>query len=208
MNLKWTFKKHLIKALLTIAVLFIAINTYKAVTKPIEQIRIVQQHEQIANSEYIISEEAVMSKLKAKSQIVSLQQELTKTDTFVDDSLLGQRKTELNVKGKYIFGLNTKDIEIQHIDNNTGTVYIKLGTPVLISLDIPFDQIQFDKTQGWFRLSMSDEEEKKFYKAVVKNIETELMKDKEVLKTADLMNKNVVENILKIIPDIKNVVFN
>lgn len=209
MILKWTFKKFLIKAMITVAALFIAINTYKAVTQPIEPIRIIQQHEQrIADSKYIISEEAIMSKLKAKSQIVSMEQTLQKTDTFVDDSLLGERKTELSVKGKYIFGLNTKDIEIQHIDNNTGTIYIKLGTPVLINLDIPFDQIKFDKTQGFFRLAMDAKEEKQFYKAVVKNIEKELIKDKELMNAADLMNRDVVENILKLIPEVENVVFN
>jgi hypothetical protein len=207
-NLKWKFKQYLLKAMITILAVIIAINTYKAVMKPIEPIRIIQQQEEIADSKYIISEEIVMNKLKSKSQIVSMEQTLQKTDTFIDDSILGQRHTELSVKGKYIFGLNTKDIQIQHIDNNTGTVYLKLGKPVLISLDIPFDKIQFDKTQGFFRLAMDEKEEKKFYKAVVKNIQTELMKDKEVLKTANLMNQDVVENILKMIPDIKNVVFN
>jgi hypothetical protein len=66
--LKWTFKKYLIKALLAIAALFIAINTYKAVMKPIQLVKIIQHHEQIADSKYIISEEMVMSKLKVKSQ--------------------------------------------------------------------------------------------------------------------------------------------
>jgi hypothetical protein len=205
--LKWTFKKYLIKALLAIAALFIAINTYKAVMKPIQLVKIIQHHEQIADSKYIISEEMVMSKLKVKSQIVSMEQTLEKTDTFVDDGLLGERHTELTVNGTYKMGLNTKDIQVQHIDNQNGIVYIKLGKPVLISLDIPYDQIQFDKTQGFFRLAMDEKEEKQFYKAVHKNIETELTKDKEILKTADLMNKDVVENILKLIPEIKSIVF-
>jgi hypothetical protein len=174
---------------------------------PVQPIRIIQQHEQIADSKYIISEEAIMSKLKAKSQVVSMERTINKKDTFVDDNLLGERKTELTVKGTYKFGLNTNDIQVQHIDNQNGIVYIKLGKPVLISLDIPYDQIQFDKTQGFFRLAMDEKEEKQFYKAVHKNIESELSKDKEILKTADLMNKDVVENILKLIPNIKNIVF-
>jgi hypothetical protein len=206
--LKWKFKKYLIKALISIAALFIAINTYKAVMKPIQPIKIIQQHEQIADSKYIISEEMVMSKLKSKSQIVSMEQTLHKTDTIVDDSLLGQRKTELTLKGTYKMGLNTKDIQVQHIDNQNGIVYIKLGKPVLISLDIPYDQIKFDKTQGFFRLALDEKEEKQFYKAVHKNIESELNKDKEVLKTADLMNRDVIMDLLKMIPDIKSVVFN
>jgi hypothetical protein len=205
--LKWTFKKYLIKALLGVAALFIAINTYKAVMKPMQQVKIIQQHEQIADSKYIISEEMIMSKLKSKSQIVSLQQDLHKKDTFVDDSLLGERHTELTVNGTYKMGLNTKDIEIRHIDSENGIVFIKLGKPVLISLDIPYDQIKFDKTKGWLRLAMDEEEQKNFYKSVDKNIEKELINDKELLKVADSMNRDVIMDLLNGLPEIKNVVF-
>jgi hypothetical protein len=206
-NLKWTLRKYLIKALLVIAALFIAINTYKAVMKPIQPVKIIQQHEQIADSKYIISEEMIMSKLKSKSQIVSMEQTLHKTDTFIDDSLLGERHTELTVNGTYKMGLNTKDIEIKHIDSQNGIVYIKLGKPVLISLDIPYDQVEFDKKQGFFRLAMDEKEQKNFYKSVDKNIERELIKDKELLKVADSMNRDVIMDLLNGLPEIKNVVF-
>jgi hypothetical protein len=205
--LKWKFKQFLLKALITLAALFIAINTYKAVMKSIEPIRIIQQQQEIADSKYIISEDLILSKLKSKSQIVSLQQTLHKKDTFVDDSLLGERKTELTVNGTYKMGLNTKDIEIRHIDSENGIVYIKLGKPVLISLDIPYDQVEFDKKQGFFRLAMDEKEEKNFYKSVDKNIERELIKDKELLKVADSMNRDVIMDLLNGLPEIKNVVF-
>jgi hypothetical protein len=205
--LKWTFKRYLLKFLIAIAAIIIAMTMYKAVLKPAEQIRIITPNEQVSDSKYIISEDYILSKLRAKSQIVSMEQTLHKTDTFVDDNILGERHTELSLKGKYKFGLNTKDIEIQHIDSNNGIIYIKLGKPTLISLDIPYDQIQFDKKQGYFRLAMSEEEEKKFYKAVRANIEHELVKNKELLKVADLMNRDVVEELLKLIPEVKSVVF-
>jgi hypothetical protein len=205
--LKWKFKQFLLKALITLAALFIAINTYKAVMKPIQPIKIIQQHEQIADSKYIISEDLILSKLKSKSQIVSLQQTLHKKDTFVDDNLLGERKTELTVNGTYKMGLNTKDIEIRHIDSENGIIYIKLGSPVLISLDIPYDKVEFDKTQGWLRLAMDEEEQKNFYKSVDKNIEKELINDKELLKVADSMNRDVIMDLLNGLPEIKNVVF-
>jgi hypothetical protein len=205
--LKWKSQSFLLKILIAYLALFVAMNAYKAVMNPTPPIRIIQQHEQVSDSKYIISEEYVLSKLKAKSQIVSTEQTLHKKDTYVDDSLFGERKTELTVKGVYKMGLNTKDIEIKHIDSQNGIVYIKLPSPVLISLDIPFDQVEFYKTKGWLRLAMSEEEQKKFYKAVDKNIETELIKDKELMQVADLMNRDVISDLLKGFPEIKNIVF-
>jgi CYTH domain-containing protein len=145
--------------------------------------------------------------LKSKSQIVSLQQDINKKDTYVDDGWTGERKTQLTVHGTYHMGLNTKDIEIKHIDSQNGIVYIKLPKPILINLDLPYDQIHFEKKQGFLRLAMDEKEEKTFYKAVEKNIERELMKDKELMKVADLNNKDVVMGLLKMLPEIKSVIF-
>jgi hypothetical protein len=174
---------------------------------PVQPIKIIKPNEQIAESKYIISEEMIMSKLKSKSQIVSLQQDLSKKDTYVDKNFFGERDTEITIHGNYKFGLETKGIQIKHIDNENGIIFLHIGKPSLISLDIPFDQIKFDKTQGWLRMSMDDKEEKTFYKAVHKNIEKELLSDKELMKQVDLHNKNVIMDLLKMIPDIKSVIF-
>jgi hypothetical protein len=205
----WKIKRILLKVAITFLSLIILTVAAKSFYNPQQAIKIYQAHEQISNaeSEYIISKEAIMSKLKAKSQIVSLEQQLNKTDTIVDSNWLGERQTELTIKGSYKMGLETKDIHINHIDTSTGIVYIKLPAPILISLTLPYDQIEFDKTQGFFRLAMDDSEEKKFYKAVHKNIEQELMSNKEVIKLADTYNRDAVEDILRLIPNVKAIIF-
>jgi hypothetical protein len=204
----YTFVKFLLRALLVIVASFILLNTVnKAYFAKPEGIRIIQQDEQIASAKYIISEKMIMDKLQQKSQIVSLQQNLHKKDTLVDDSWMGERHTELSINGTYIMGLETKDIIIKHIDNENGILYIKLPEPKLISLEIPYDEIEFDKTQGFFRLAMNEEEQKTFYKAVEKNIRNELMSDEELLRQADVFNKDAVMDIMKLIPEIKSVVF-
>jgi hypothetical protein len=86
-------------------------------------------------------------------------------------------------------------------------VFLKIGNPILISLDIPFDDIEFEKTQGWMRMAMDEEEEKTFYKAVRKNIEVELMKNKELMKTAEIHNREVIMEIMKLMPEVKSVIF-
>jgi hypothetical protein len=206
MSMKWILRRFILIAFIGFLALNIAMTT-KAFFSKNQSIQIITPNEQISNSKYIISEEMIMSKLKSKSQIVSLEQDLHKKDTHVDDGLLGERHTELTVNGTYKMGLNTKDIEIKHIDSQNGIVYIKLGKPVLISLDIPYDQVEFDKKQGFFRLAMDEKEQKNFYKSVDKNIERELIKDKEIMKVADSMNRDVIVDLLNGLPEIKNVVF-
>lgn len=206
--LKWIFKKYLLRAFITVVALFIAINTYKAVMKPIQPVKIIQQHQQIADSKYIISEEMVMSKLQVKSQIVSMEQQLNKTDTYVDSNWAGiERHTDLNIQGNFKLGLETKDIEIKYIDNENGIIYLHIGKPTLISLDIPFNEIEFKKTSGWLRMAMDEKEEKNFYKSVEKNIHNEIINNKELMKQADLYNKDVIMGLLKMIPEVKSVVF-
>lgn len=201
----WTFKKHLIKALLIVAALFIAISLYtnKGQNREVE---VIEKTEQLSSTKhYVISEEMIMGKLKAKSQIVSMEQHIKKKDTDVDDSWLGERKTELKVKGVYQMGLNTHDIKVKHIDNTSGIVYLSLGKPTLISLDLPYDLLKFKKT-GWSRLAMNEDEQKNLYKSVKKEIRADIMSDKEILRQADLYNQDVVRGLLDNM-GIQNIIF-
>jgi hypothetical protein len=207
MKLKPQFYKFLLKAALIILSLFIAFNTIRGVMQPEPPIQIVKQHKQIADAHYIISEKMIMGKLMSKSQLVSMEQSISKTYTDVDDGLTGTRKTEMSLEAKYIMGLETKDIEVAHIDQEQGIVYIKLGKPILVSLDVPMDKLSFDKTQGFFRLAQSEDEEKAFYRSVMKSLESEILKDKEIMSQANLHNKEVVEDILSMIPAVKSIVF-
>jgi hypothetical protein len=104
-------------------------------------------------------------------------------------------------------GLETKDIEVKHVDEERGIVYLKLGKPTLISLETPYGQVEFDKTKGWLRLAANEDEEVKFYKSVVKDMKKRIVNDDEIVKQAEIHNKEVVEGLLKMIPDVKSIVF-
>ncbi|WP_442636505.1 DUF4230 domain-containing protein [Rossellomorea marisflavi] len=204
--IKIQYLKFLLRALILIAALFIAINAIRGNSNQ-EPTKIVKQHEEVKEDHYIITKELIISKLTSRSQLVSMEQDFIKLYTDVDKGFFGQRYTELTVKGKYILGLETKDIEIKHVDEEQGIVYLKLGKPTLISLEIPYDQVEFDKTKGWFRLAANEDEETKFYKSVVKDIKKRILSDEEVIKQAELHNKQVVEDLLKMSPGVKSVIF-
>lgn len=204
--IKIQYLKFLLRALILIAALFIAINTFRGNSNQ-EPTKIVNQHNEVKEDHYIITKELIVSKLTSRNQLVSMEQNFIKSYTDVDKSIWGDRYTELTIKGKYILGLETKDIEVKHVDEEQGIVYLKLGKPTLISLEIPYDQVEFDKTKGWLRLAANEDEEAKFYKSVVKDIKKRILSDEEVIKQAELHNKQVVEDLLEMCPGVKSVIF-
>jgi hypothetical protein len=204
--MKWELKRFLLKAFIALFAIYISVTTYKAYINP-PQPRIIQQMEPQGKHEYIIDENIIKSKLQMKSQIVSLQQSFDKKSIYVDKNILGERDTQMKVHGTYQFGLNTKEIRIEHIDSQNGIIYVHLPNPVLINLDIPFNKIDFEKTSGWLRLSMSDTDKKNFYKATEKQIERDLIHDKELMKQADIFNQQNVKDILQLVPGVNDVVF-
>jgi hypothetical protein len=207
MKLKPQFYKFLLKTMILILALFIAFNTIRGATQPEQPIQIVKQHKQIANEHYIISEELVRSNLKSISERATFQEDINQKHTQVDDGFLGDRQTTLNVKGTYKMGFNDEEVEVLYIDQENKVVHLKTPKPIIVSLEIPYDQIDFDKTKGWLRLAMDEDEEKAFYKSVKSSIKKKLLEDEETLENANLYNKEAIEKSLLKMSEIKGVVF-
>lgn len=196
------------KLALGIVAFYIAFTTvYSVLHRRSEPIKVIQADEMVTSDHYIVSKDFVLGKLQSKSQIVSFEQELKNiTFTDVDESWAGNRHTEMTLQGTYKMGLATSDIHIKHIDSN-GVVYIELPEPILISLELPYDQIIIEKTQGWLRIGMNEEEKKSFYKLAEASIRNDIMSNKETLKQADAFNQAAVKEIVAMLPTIRGVVF-
>lgn len=177
--------------------------------KDSEPVRYDEDYSQnIKESEYIISEDVILSNLQMKSEIVSFEQKINKTEWLIDKKMTGKRKTQINVSGSYKMGLNTEDILVSHIDSDNRIVYINLPEPILISLELPFEQIEFNKVKGFFRRSMKKDEEKRFFSLLKKEIINELTTDSDIILQAGLYNEQAVKSIILSTTDIRDVIFN
>lgn len=202
------FVKYLIIGFIAIISFHIAQDVYTSKTHPKEPVRYEEGYSgEIHESEYIISEAMLLSKLQAKSEIVSFQEDIQKSETHVDESFFGDRHTEIEVSGTYKMGLSTEDIKVKHIDSANRTVFIELPDPIIVSLDLPYDQVNFDKSKGWLRMAMSEEEENNYYKSVKKQIREDLLSNEDILRKARLHNEDVVKGLITSLTDIKTVVF-
>lgn len=210
--MKWTFKKFLIKAMLALLVLYSSANWYHNFMSKNEEPRIVQKVEEVKSEkvDYIITEEMILGKLTEKLEEVSLEGKLDdKKNKYikVEDGFFGERKTRLKYKGSYKMGLDKQAVEVKHIDQINGIVYLKMPKPILISLELPFNQIDFKKVKGKLRFSMNDEEEKQYYKVVEKDIRKQLINNKELIRQVDLLNKAHTVETLKDMAGVKNIIF-
>jgi hypothetical protein len=178
-----------------------------------EEPRIVQKAEEVKSAkvaEYIITEKMILGKLTEKLEEVSLEGKLDdKKNKYikVEDGFFGARQTKLQYEGSYKMGLNKQEVEVKHIDQVNGIVYLKMPKPILISLELPFDKISFNKVKGKLRFSMNDEEEKQYYKVVEKDIRKQLMNNKELIRQVDLLNKAHTVETLKDMAGVKNIIF-
>lgn len=203
-----TFFKYFLIAMLAFMVVRFGVDMATDFFHDADTPRYTESHEgPIVEDQYIISKEMVLSSLQAKAELVSYEQDLFKVEEHHDKSLFGQRVTELTMKGSYKMGLDTADITVTHIDNQNGTVYVELPKPKVISMDVPYDRIEFDKEQGWFRLAMSEEEQKNFYRSAINSMRNELNTDPQILQTANLYNQEVVRDLILKVSNVKRVVF-
>ena len=198
-------KKVLIIITLASTVLVVAIQITTNNEPKAESVQIVSE-EKIASSDYIINKETILKAINTDLQLVTYTQDFTDSHEYVDKAIFGERHTDLTYSGTYKLGMNKKEMVVKHIDEQNGIVYIQLPKPTIISVEIPYNKVEFEKVQGWARLAMNQEEKNNFYEASVKQFKKELMENKEIMKAVELLNKDGVSEFLASF-GVKKVVF-
>lgn len=170
-------------------------------------IQIVKEDNAILADEYVVEKETVLSTIEKVAETATYKQSITRTYEDVDKSLFGKRVTEVKFKAYYILGFDHNNMHIDNVMINGNTVNVKLGEPILMSLDIPLDEIKNDKTNGILRKDMSVEEMKDLYSAARKQIKNDIMNDKNIIEQAKMHNEAIAKEMLLEIPGIDKVIF-
>lgn len=183
--------------------------TYVKIThKETKQVQIVQEEDIPVTDDYVVERETVLSAVKKIAETATYSQSITRTYEDVDDSLLGKRVTEVKFAGYYKLGFDLNGLHIDNIVVNGDTVNVMLGDPILVSLKIPFDEVENKKTNGLIRKKMNVEEMKDLYSAAEQQIEEDIMSNEDILEQAKLHNEAVVRDDMMLkFPGVKKVVF-
>jgi len=179
----------------------------------------------------IIEKKAIMGTIKEKAELVSLKGELTKTMTFkqtvkplhVDQhefvlirsvkEKINEEKTrryEVKADVTYKLGIDLAALTSERVKVNEekGTVHLVLPSPILVSFEMPYYNIQERKEDGLFVAPFTKEDEKQMIFQTEKQSKKELMANEKLRKKTITQAEQTIEDLLRTaFPKIKSITF-
>jgi hypothetical protein len=189
-------------------VIFIAYIIFKLETDDQPQIIHEAVAETLALQKQIVSREAILSAIQSEAQIVGLSGEVAKTVRYHDENWLGKRDAVMTLTGTFKLGVNIADIKSDHVMvSESGTVVIVMPKTVIISLDLPYDQMRIAKSSGLLRKDVPDEELRNMYDKTRGLIISEIIADKDTQHRAQLLTQQAIEQLLRMVDGVEEVRF-
>jgi len=156
------------------------------------------------NTEEVVDQQLVIETLKSNYQIVGLEGDVNKTYSHTSNKWYGDKTITLDITGTFKMGYNLSDVTFTIKDN---IITIKAPEVVLISFDLPYDEIEINKTVGLVRKDYSEEDIQLFYKEAKESAKAELFADEEVMNKAKLESQKAIKQLLLPIKNVKDVRF-
>jgi hypothetical protein len=144
----------------------------------------------------VLHEETVINELTKSAQLVTLTGKAEKTEPYFDNKWYGDQSAIVNVRGSFLLGINTEDIEVTTAGN---VVKVRLPQPKLISLDLPYDRVTIHQSNGILRKDVDEAKLKALYRDAKSEIKADIANDKRAQDKAEASAEKTVESmILKI----------
>jgi hypothetical protein len=164
----------------------------------------------------VIDKEMVIKALKTKAELVGLSGHITKSYTYHDSlfqgggwlkDAIGQRVLEMDTNAFFKMGINLQDISQDDISVYGNTLFIKIPKQILISLDIPYDQIVFKAKTGILRGSMSEADKQMIYTEIRRLVTDNILNDDSIINKSSDGVKTALQALLEKIPNCGRIVF-
>lgn len=164
----------------------------------------------------VIDKKLVVKSFSKSHQLVSIEGYAEKSYTYTDSLFnkggwlkdkLGRRVLGIDANVYFKTGINLgeiKDGDIQVYDN---TLIINTPKPVLISLDIPYDEMAFKSKTGLFRGKLNDTEKQSLYTEMRKLITNDIMEDKDVRTKTINEVQEAIRILMEKVPNVDQIVF-
>jgi Protein of unknown function (DUF4230) len=151
-----------------------------------------------------VDEEAVITALKSKGQLVGLTGKVAKTVTLTDDSWYGDKTYLLTAKGSFKLGVDTDDLVVSTKGN---TVTVRFPQPKIISVSMPFDKAAIEKDVGLLRKDLTEAELQAMYGNARKGAVADIERDRQAFDEAEESVERIIERLIESVEGVKDVQF-
>lgn len=151
-----------------------------------------------------IDEEAVLSALQAKGQLVGLTGKVAKTVTLTDDAWYGDKTYSLTAKGTFKLGVDTDDITVSTRGN---TVTVRFPQPKIISVSLPFDKAALSKDVGLLRKDLSEAELQALYGNAREGAIEDIERNRQAFDEAEDSVERIIERLVAPMPGVEEIEF-
>jgi hypothetical protein len=152
----------------------------------------------------VLNEETILRNLTKSAELVTLTGEADKTIPYINEKWYGDQQALVHVEGPFKLGVDTSKIEVTTSGN---VVKIRLPQPEIISLSLPYNDMEIHKSSGMFRKDVSEETTKALYKKAEKAIRKDIANDKQAQDKAEANAESVVRNLVLKINGVEAVTF-
>jgi len=152
----------------------------------------------------VLHEETIVNALTESAQLVTLTGKAEKTEPYFNDKWYGNQSAMVHVKGKFMLGINTEDIEVTTAGN---VVKVRLPQPKLISLDLPYNKMAIHQSNGVFRKDVDETQLKALYSEAKSEIKADIANDKRAQDKAEASAEKVVSKMILKISGVEAVTF-
>jgi Protein of unknown function (DUF4230) len=152
----------------------------------------------------VLHEETVIKELTKSAQLVTLTGKAEKTEPYFNDKWYGIQSALVNVRGQFLLGINTEDIEVTTAGN---VVKVRLPQPKLISLDLPYDRVTIHQSNGLLRKDVDETKLKALYRDAKSEIKADIANDKRAQDKAEASAEKTVRGMVLKISGVEAVVF-
>ena len=169
-------------------------------------------------SQDVIDQAAVVKALNKSHELVGLKGEMIKSYTYKDSLFknhgwlkdwIGQRSLEITSQVHFKTGINLQEIVksdgVKVIGN---TIHIKLSDEAyrLISVDMPFNELGFQQSNGVMRGSLTMEQKQQLYGEMRRIVENNIMNDETIKANTYAGVSESLKALLGKIDNVKQVV--
>lgn len=164
----------------------------------------------------IIDKKMIVQALTQKGQLVGLEGSIIKTVIYQDQTLntdfsfineMSKRTFMIDAKVNFKMGYNLNEIKSEQVSVMNDAIRIITPQPILVSMDIPYDEMEISDKHGILCSSLTDKEKQQIYTKLRDTVQNELLTDPSIKAKANQQTQEQLKLLLANLSSDRKIIF-